>query len=151
MLSKKTVLAALVLALACLWVGVVVGQAITTYRISGKGNFLYPPRIGVYADSGCSALVTEIDWGTLSPGDVGRKIVYIRNEGQGPVTLSMSTASWSPSQTQHYLACTWDYAGQTIAVNAVVAVTFSLTVSSNLTNASGISSFSFDVVLTVSG
>ena len=149
--KRKLVVVLAIVALVCLWVGVVVGAAITTYRISGRGNLLYPPKIGVYAESACSTPVTQIDWGTLSPGDVGRKVVYIRNEGTGPVTLIMLTASWNPSQAQPYLACTWDYAGQAIAVNAVVALTFSLAVSSNLTNASGISSFSFDVVLTVSG
>jgi hypothetical protein len=151
MLNKKTVIVCVLLAVACLSVGAVIGSLVTLYWVSGSGVIKLPPTIGVYAESACSTPVTQIDWGTLSPGDVAKKVVYIRNEGTYPVTLSLSTTNWNPSQAQQYLACTWDYAGQPIAMNSVIAMTFSLAVSSNLTRSSGITTFSFDVVLTVQG
>jgi hypothetical protein len=143
--NKKTVLVLAGFALLCILIGVVIGGAITTYRISGRGNILFPPKIGVYADSTCSVPVTEIDWGTSSPGDVVKKGVYVCNEGSGSVTLSFSTANWSPVQAAQYLTLSWNYTGQTITMTMYVV--FQLSVSSSLTSASGITSFSFDIVI----
>jgi hypothetical protein len=150
-MNKKTVIGVAVLALVCVLVGVAIGAAVTTYRISGEGTVLYPAKLGVYAEFACSTPVTEIDWGMLSPGDVGKKVVYVRNEGGSPMTLTFSTAAWNPSQTQQYLSLSWNYTSQTVPVNAVVAMQFSLAVSSTLTASSGITNFTFDITISVQG
>jgi len=104
--------------------------------------------VGVYWDSACSQTVSSIDWGLAEPGAVKNVTVYIRNEGNAPVTLSMQTANWNPANSADYISLSWNYSGQTIGANQVVAVTLSLSISSNI---QGITTFSFDIVVVGSG
>ena len=100
--------------------------------------------VGVYWDAGCSYQVTSIDWGTVESGATVNVIVYIKNEGNAPMTLSSQTENWSPSTASSYMSLNWDYAGQTIDVDGVIQVTLSLSVSDTI---EGITSFSFDIVI----
>jgi hypothetical protein len=100
--------------------------------------------VGVYWDSGCSQTVSSIDWGLAEPGAVKNVTVYIRNEGNAPITLSLQTANWNPPSAADYISLSWNYGGQIIDPNQVVAVTLSLSVSSNI---QGITTFSFDIVI----
>ena len=104
--------------------------------------------VGVYWDSGCSQSVSSIDWGLADPGSVKNVTVYIRNEGNAPIMLSLQTANWNPANASDYISLSWDYGGQAIGVNQVVAVTLSLSISSSI---QGITTFSFDVVVVGSG
>jgi hypothetical protein len=104
--------------------------------------------VGVYWDSGCSQTVSSIDWGLAEPGAVKNVTVYMRNEGNAPITLSLQTANWNPVNATNYISLSWDYGGQAIGVNQVVAVTLSLSISSNI---EGITTFSFDIVIVGSG
>jgi len=106
-----------------------------------------PPtvKIGVYTGSDCAVSVTEIDWGTLMPGDAATQPIYIRNEGDVPVLLTLSAEAWNPAEAEQYMALTWNYDGSQIAVGTGVSVEFQLTIFSNCT---GITSFSFDIVIT---
>lgn len=104
--------------------------------------------VGVYWDSGCSNIVTSVDWGVVEPGATKNVVIYIRNESTDPVTLSLATENWNPSGASSYMSLTWDYEGQVIAVDGVVQVTSSLAVSDTI---EGITSFSFDLVITGSG
>jgi hypothetical protein len=92
--------------------------------------------------------VSSISWGALDPGSNVNKTVYIRNEGNSAVTLALSTSNWNPSTASNYLTLTWNYGGQTINVNSVVQVKFTLSASSSTT---GITSFTFDIVITATG
>jgi len=109
-----------------------------------------PPtvKIGVYTSSDCAVSVTEIDWGTLMPGDAATQPIYIRNEGDVPLLLTLSTETWNPAEAEQYMALSWNYDGSRIAVGGGVSVEFQLTVFSNCT---GITSFSFDMVITAEG
>jgi hypothetical protein len=104
--------------------------------------------VGVYWDSTCSQTVPSIDWGSAEPGAVKNVTVYIRNEGNAPITLSLQTSNWNPTEAADYISLSWDYGGQAIGVNQVVAVTLSLSISSNI---QGITTFSFDIVVVGSG
>ena len=104
--------------------------------------------VGVYWDSSCVNTVASINWGTLEPGSIETVDVYIRNEGNSASTLSMYTENWTPASASTYMTLDWDYSGQSLNPDEVVAVTFTLTVSSSI---QGITSFSFDIVIVGSG
>lgn len=104
--------------------------------------------VGVYWDSACSNKTASIDWGTVEPRSAAGVTVYIRNEGNAPVTLSLETENWSPPNASSYISLTWDYGGQVIDVDGVVEVRLSLSVSDSI---EGITSFSFDIVIIGSG
>jgi len=104
--------------------------------------------VSVYWDSGCSQAVSSIDWGLADPGSVKNVTAYVKNEGNAPITLSLQTANWNPAEAADYISLSWDYGGQAIGVNQVLAVTLSLSISSNI---QGITTFSFDIVVVGSG
>lgn len=104
--------------------------------------------VGVYWNSACTSIVTSISWGTIEPGTNVNSTVYIRNQGNSPATLSMRTENWNPTNASNYLTLSWNYSGQTLAVNQVIPVKFTLTVSPST---QGITSFTFDIIIVGSG
>lgn len=104
--------------------------------------------MGVYQDASFTSAVTALDWGTLESGATKSYSVYIRNEGNSVLTLSMSTADWSPSTASNYLTLTWNSNGRTVNAGEAIRATFTLTVSNSI---SGITNFSFDINLVGNG
>lgn len=104
--------------------------------------------VGVYSDLACTNRLSSIDWGLLEPGTGKNFTCYVRNEGRATVTLTQSTTNWNPSNTSQYITLSWNYAGRSIAVNEVLKVTFTLTVSASI---SGITDFSFEIVIIGTG
>jgi len=101
--------------------------------------------IGVYLDRECTSEVSAVDVGDVEVGSMENMTVYVRNEGDTAVTLSMGTENWSPPEASSYITLSWDYGGQSISPGEVVPVVLTLSVSEDV---SGITSFSFDLVIT---
>jgi hypothetical protein len=70
--------------------------------------------------------------------------MYVRNEGNVAVTLSIQTADWNPANASSYLVFGWNCTGYVLQPSQVVQALLTLTVSSSI---SGITSFSFDITL----
>jgi len=104
--------------------------------------------VGAYWDSACTNEASTIDWGTIQPGSTKNLIIYLKNEGNTPITLSFNTTSWSPPAASTYISLGWSYSGEQISPSAVVQVTLMLNV---LGSISGITSFTFDIVITGTG
>lgn len=106
-----------------------------------------PPtmQIGVYSDSGCQNVESNIVWGTFSPSDTVTQTVYVRNEGSASVILSMTASDWNPSTAWSYMNLTWDYEGYVLTAGSVVSAVLTLSVSSSI---SGITTFSFNTTIT---
>jgi len=104
--------------------------------------------VGIYWNLGCTNQTSSISWGLLDPGSNKTVTVYIRNEGNAVVTLSKTTQNWSPPTASDYISLDWNYAGQTLNVNQVLQTKLTLVVSSSI---SGITSFSFDTIITATG
>jgi len=100
--------------------------------------------VGVYQDSHCTKALSSIDWGVLEPGSSEDVTCYVRNELSSVSTLSMYTSNWSPSNASDYMTLNWDYGGQSIDVDEVVQVTFTLSVDASI---EGITNFSFDITI----
>lgn len=102
-------------------------------------------QLGVYSGSGCTTALSSVSWGTLDPGTTATATIYLKNEGNVPVTLSISASNWAPSSASSYFTLTWNRDSYVLAVGASVQAVLSLTVSSSI---SGITSFSFDITIT---
>jgi len=100
--------------------------------------------IGVYWDSNCTKAVLSIDWETLKPESVKNVSVYIRNEANETVALSMKTENWDPSSAYTYLTLSWNYMGQPIGIGKVTKITLTLFISKQV---SGITNFRFDIII----
>lgn len=101
--------------------------------------------VGVYWNSGCTNVTSTINWGMLSSGTSKNFTIYVKNEGNVAVKLSLTTQNWSPSNAANYLGLSWNREGQIVNSGSFVAATLTLSVSSSI---SGITSFSFDIIIT---
>ena len=104
--------------------------------------------VNLYQDPALTVPLTEINWGVLEPGEEKNHTAYVTNESNVPVTLFLSTENWSPLNASSFVALTWDYDGQPIAVGGFVEATFTLAVDPAI---SGIETFSFDIIIVGSG
>jgi hypothetical protein len=138
---------ALVVVLSSMLVSAVYAVVSNTTVIQSSGA-VKAIGVSVYWDAACTDEVTAIEWSTLEAGASEDKTVYIKNTGNAASTLFLDTDNWIPSTASQYLALTWDYSGQSISPDAVVEVVLTLTVSSGI---SGITDFSFDIIIAASG
>ena len=73
------------------------------------------------------------------------QIMYIQNNGDNGVILSLTTEDWTPVGVSEYLQLSWDYDGSPISPGEVIQVTMALDVSSSIT---GIDTFDFNIIIT---
>lgn len=95
---------------------------------------------GVYWDATCSRPVTSVDWGQLTVGETKTIMMYVRNEGNEKCILSIAVANWQAGNKSN--VATFSCGGPEILPSQTVQINPSLTI---FPNASGITSFSFDV------
>jgi len=100
--------------------------------------------LGAYWDVGCSAMVSSIDWGNLTPSQTRNITFYIRNEGSTTLFLSGIDKNWNPITAEGYIRFVFGSADQVVQASEVKKVTCSLTISPEIIN---ITNFSFDVLL----
>ncbi len=121
---------------------------LTTQRtISGAGA-IKAVGVGVYWDSACTNETSSLDFGLLEAGGSKSFTLYLKNNGNSPLTLNMTSQNWSPSSAPSYMSLTWTREGQQINPDQVIQFVITLSVSSSVTD---ISSFSFDIVITGTG
>jgi hypothetical protein len=145
----KTVL---LLVTACL-IDALVGSAVTfavmqrSYSIS---NFAKVKAVGVevYVDPELAVRLTEINWGSVEPGESKTFTAYIQNAGNSPITLSLDTESWVPGNASSMIQVSWNYSGKLVDAWQAVMIEFELHVDFAV---SGIDTFSFTMVITGSG
>ena len=101
--------------------------------------------VGVYSDSSYTQNCTSIDWGTIAPGNSSTRTIYIKNIGTIPITLSMTTGSWVPSNANTYISLGWNRGGTVLSAGQSTSATLTLSASSSAGN---ITSFSFNIIIT---
>jgi len=112
--------------------------------INNQGN-VNSIGVGVYWENTCINEVSTINWGYLEPGSSQNITIYIRNEGNIPMTLNMTTDNWNPSSASTYITLSWNSEGSQVSADSVLETILTLSVSSGI---SEIDSFSFDITIT---
>ena len=153
MVSKESIITGAMLILITYTLGLsLVSQAFpaaqTSQTLSSTGTIQIQTTvgIGVYSDFQCNTPLTSMSWGTLEPGGSQNVICYIKNEGNTESTLSMYASNWDPESlaTSNYLVLSWNYDSNPISPDAVVQITFTLSVSPSI---EGITTFGFDITI----
>ena len=138
-------------------IGIIVLALVSGLAVSGLlSNSMTLPSTGtimainveVYWDSAGTQSVTSIDWGIPAPGDTLTKTVYVKNTGNNPMNISLSTSGWAPAGAATYLTVTWDQEGAAVLAGGTVQTIITLDVSSVTT---GITDFSFNIVIEGTG
>ncbi|MCJ7609429.1 hypothetical protein MUP00_07155, partial [Candidatus Bathyarchaeota archaeon] len=104
--------------------------------------------VGIYTTQQCTANLTSITWGTVYPGSNYTRTCYIRNNGNLNMTLSLSTANWSPATAGSIVRLVWNYDGRAIRPGQVLAVSWTLRIPPTI---SGVQDFSFDIIVSGGG
>jgi hypothetical protein len=132
-----------VISLTLLTSNIISGQLFLSARIGNQGKVKVID-VGVYWDQNCTNAVTIINWGTLAPGSTKNITVFIRNEGNEVITLSLATENWEPQNASRFITLNWDYDGEALNSYEIIQVTLSLSVA---IATEGIENFSFDIVI----
>jgi len=119
---------------------IAVTVVLTMNRAVGNVGKIRAIGFDVYADRACTSPLTQIDWGSLSPGEMAAITMYARNSGNVNVTLAFNTTDWNPVGASTVLLVAWNYSGQVIKPLEVVAISTTLTVSPSI---SGVTNFSY--------
>jgi hypothetical protein len=101
--------------------------------------------VGVFQEYGCTNNLTSLEWGTIFPGDSATRTIYVKNIGTEPITLTMTTTNWNPSNANGPITLTWNRESTTLDVGEVTSARLTSSVSSSI---SGITTFNMDVVIT---
>lgn len=123
--------------------GPVVSSLVTNKTLGNTGS-VKSVGVNVYWNSNGSNATTSFNWGMLDPDSTKSFIVYVKNEGNSVLTLSMTTSNWNPPSASQYMKLTWNVAGQAVNPGQIKQATFTLQVFANVT---GINTFNFDVTV----
>ena len=142
----------LVLLLATISVALISGLAVSgilsTSRTVGTSGTVKAINVEVYWDSECTQVVSDVDWGFCEPNSTVEKTVYVKNNGNAPMNLSMTYSDWNPTEAGNYLSLTWNQEGTQIVADAVIQAVLTLSISDTIT---GITEFSFNIVIEGTG
>lgn len=109
---------------------------------SSIGSFSF----NVYQDPQCAISLNHINWGVLYPNETKTYTVYLKHDAKINLKCTMETRNWNPSEAVNYISLSWNLEGETIKPLQVLAANLTLYVSENIEN---VTSFSFDIVITV--
>jgi len=147
--AKRT---AIFVVAACL-IGMVLGSAVTLAVLNVQmaipsAGLIVAVNVGVYSDSACALNLTSINWGSVYPGGSVSQTIYVKNTGNVPITLSMTTTAWNPAGAAGQITVEWDKENAVLNTGQSAAANLTLSVSTGI---SGVTSFSMSIVITGSG
>jgi hypothetical protein len=105
--------------------------------------------VNAYWESSCINNVTYINWtqinqGYLEPGTTIDVTIYIKNNGNIPLVLNMTTDNWSPPGACNDIALSWNCEGHVLnTTSPVVQTVLTLSVSPNCE----VTKFYFDIII----
>ena len=119
----------------------------TSQNVQSSGAITSSANLGVYSNSACTTLLSNINWGTLIPGGATTQTIYVKNTGSDlSLALSMATNEWTPAGANGPIILTWNKEGTILQPGQSVAATFTLSASSSIANVT-----SFSVQITITG
>ena len=104
--------------------------------------------VGVYWDVNCTNDVEGIDWGPVEPGEKITREVYLRNEGNAEVVLSIWAANWSSPEVEEFMGFSSDYQDQPVGIADKIPLKLILHLSPEIKD---IETFGFDIVIETRG
>jgi hypothetical protein len=145
MAMQKTAAAGLAVAVAAIMMLTSVLALMQSNKTFSNSGTITTVNVAAYQDSGCTQVLSTIDWGTIVPGSSANRTIYIKNTGNAQVSLNMTVNTWSPPNAPSYMTLTWNQEGTVLNVNNNVTTLLVLSVSGSVT---GITNFSFNATIT---
>jgi hypothetical protein len=145
--QRSQLIAIYVLVAAVLSVVSILAVLTVQWGIDGSGS-VEGVGLGVYWDPECTSVTSSLDFGLLEPGSSKSFSLYVRNEGEAPLGLSMTSENWDPANVEDYLTLTWDLEGQKFGPDEVRACMITISVFEDI---QGVDSFSLDIIISGTG
>lgn len=142
-MQRSQVIAIYAVVASVLLVTAILAVLTVQWSMQGTGS-IRGVGLGVYWDPECTNATSSLDFGLLTPGSSRDFDLYLRNEGDLDLNLSMTSENWDSANATDYLTLTWDREGQQIIPDEVIACVITLYVSEDI---EGISSFSLDIIV----
>ena len=142
-MQKSQIIAIYALVASVLLVASIMAVLTIQWSMRGTGS-IKGVGLGVYWDPECTNASSSLDFGLLAPGSSKNFNLYLRNEGDLDLNLSMTSENWDPAGAIDYLTLTWNREGQQISPEGVIGCVITLSVSEDI---QGISSFSLDIII----
>ncbi len=142
--NKITKLAIIPIAVTAILLTLTTFAALTASRDVNLNGTLATVNVEVYSDSAYTQSCTAVNVGTLNPGSSVSQIIYIKNTGTIPVTLSMITSNWNPTTASSHLTLSWNRQNHLLDTEQVVQATLTLTAASNVDS---LKTFSFTATI----
>jgi len=146
-MQKTQALTIYALIASLLAVGAVTAVLTSQKTISGSGS-IKSVGLGVYWDQKCTNATSSLNFGQMEPGSSKNFTLYLKNEGNSVLTLSMTSQNWNPATASNYMTLTWNRQGQQVNPNSVITFVITLTISGSI---QGISTYSFDIIISGTG
>jgi len=143
---RKAVFATMFIILVVIFGTIIVNSGWS--RTVAYANSIRGVGVGISWDQGCTNRILSLDWGLIEPGSNSTVMVYVRNEGDSAVSLWLATSNWIPSVASAYMTLIWNYSGRILSPDEVIPVELIL---NDAPTVSGITNFSFDIVITATG
>lgn len=145
MTMQKTAAVGIVVAVAGIMMLTSVLALLQSNRSFSNTGSITTVNVGAYQDSGCTQVLSTIDWGSVVPSSSSSRAIYVKNTGNAPISLNMTVNAWNPSNAANYMTLTWNQESTVLNVGNSVATLMVLSVSASVT---GITSFSFNATIT---
>ena len=123
----------------------ITGTRIVTFQ---NTVFVKTIDVGVYCDANCTSLIQGIDWGILEPGENRTNDIYLRNEGNTEISLSIWAANWSSSEAEEFMSFDAIHQSEPVQIGETILVRLILHL---LPDIRDIDSFNFDIVIETTG
>jgi hypothetical protein len=144
-IKKIPAAAVIALTIAALALTLTTAAVLSANQVVPLNGAINAVNLGVYSDSECTQTATALNVGSLSPGGTATQTVYIKNTGNIPETLTMTTGNWNPANANNYLTLSWNQQNTVLNAGQTIQATLTLTVAANT---GSLTTFSCDVTLT---
>jgi hypothetical protein len=98
--------------------------------------------VDVYQDADLTTVLTDINWGYLSPGEAKNHTCYVFNSGNAPINVSLYSDAWQPPAAADYLWLSWYGDVDTLDPGASAPLIIELNVNASTV---GIDTFQFTI------
>ncbi len=138
-------LAATGLFLTILTSSTIISGVVISSRAISSGGTISSMNVEIFNNNDCTQFCNNINWGALTPGDSITQTIYIRNSGNKPITVFMTTENWSPMNASTYLTLNWDKENTNLNPGQVTLASLTLTSESDINS---LTDFDFDIIIT---
>jgi hypothetical protein len=98
--------------------------------------------VEVYSDSSCTQTCNTINVGELNSGSTTTRVIYVKNTGIIPETLSMAVSDWNPLAASSLIDITWNQQNTVLDAGQSIQAVLTLEAASNT---GGFTNFSCNV------